>query len=205
MIEAEMVTAWGDVVCASKNENPDLFWALRGAGMNFGIVTSLKFQTFAAPNQTVLFYYPFIWSQAQATAAWDAWQVYTGGLEAPREMNARLFLSKWAPGYWLWLLEGAWHGSEADFGVAIAPLLDAFNAIGGAVTVAELPGVGLHVLGWLDAILYANNNDLLAGYGSGETLEKPLNYDVVCPLPLSPLSSVDKPQADPFFCSIRTS
>ncbi|KAK7946046.1 FAD-linked oxidoreductase afoF [Apiospora aurea] len=35
----EMVTPAGDVVTASKTENPDLFWAVRGAGANFGIVT----------------------------------------------------------------------------------------------------------------------------------------------------------------------
>jgi FAD/FMN-containing dehydrogenase len=41
---ADMVLADGSIVRASANENPDLFWAIRGGGSNFGIAASLEFE-----------------------------------------------------------------------------------------------------------------------------------------------------------------
>jgi len=44
LLSAEVVTAAGDRVRATVNEHPDLFWALRGGGGNFGVVTEFEFQ-----------------------------------------------------------------------------------------------------------------------------------------------------------------
>jgi len=44
LISAELVTAEGKIVQASSTENPDLFWAIRGGGGNFGIVTTFEFK-----------------------------------------------------------------------------------------------------------------------------------------------------------------
>ena len=44
LLSVELVTAEGKIVKASESENPDLFWAVRGGGGNFGIVTTFVFQ-----------------------------------------------------------------------------------------------------------------------------------------------------------------
>jgi hypothetical protein len=44
LLAAEVVTAGGNLLRTSPNENQELFWGIRGGGGNFGIVTSMKFQ-----------------------------------------------------------------------------------------------------------------------------------------------------------------
>lgn len=53
LVETRMITADGDIVVCSETENPDLFWAIRGAGGgNFGIHTSFTFKPFAVTQVT---------------------------------------------------------------------------------------------------------------------------------------------------------
>ena len=52
LVSVEIVTADGRIVIASATENPDLFWAVRGGGGNFGVVTRFQFRLF--PVSTIL-------------------------------------------------------------------------------------------------------------------------------------------------------
>src|SRR5205807_975691 len=52
LLSADMVTADGQFLTASPNENEDLFWGIRGGGGNFGVVTSFEYRLH--PVDTVL-------------------------------------------------------------------------------------------------------------------------------------------------------
>lgn len=53
VVSAEVVTADGRVVTASADSHPDLFWAIRGGGANFGVVTSITVRLHKLPSVTV--------------------------------------------------------------------------------------------------------------------------------------------------------
>jgi FAD/FMN-containing dehydrogenase len=62
MIEAKVVLANNSFITASTTQNYDIFWAVRGAGSSFGIVTSFKFQAFPAPSSNIVFNYTFAYN-----------------------------------------------------------------------------------------------------------------------------------------------
>lgn len=82
LLEADMVLANGSFVTVNADQNQDLFWAIRGGGGNFGVVTSFKFQ--AHPVKTV-YGGPTLWpvEKTQEIMAW-----YHSFIEAaPEDLN----------------------------------------------------------------------------------------------------------------------
>lgn len=89
LLEAEVVLADGRIVTANINQHEDLFWAIRGGGGNFGVVTSFLFQ--AHPVKDV-YAGPIFWDLADARQIM-AW--YRDFLPtAPREMGMFLGLKR---------------------------------------------------------------------------------------------------------------
>jgi FAD/FMN-containing dehydrogenase len=83
LIAAEVVTADGDVVRASATEHPELFWAIRGGGGNFGIVTAFEF---VAHRTTDVFYGRIAFPAAEAAAVLQGWADYLR--TAPAELTS---------------------------------------------------------------------------------------------------------------------
>jgi hypothetical protein len=129
LLEADVVLADGSFVKANESENPELFWALRGGGGNFGVVTSLMFR--AHPVGTV-YAGPIFWEAKDAAAVMRAYRDFLPA--APEELGVFVGLKTVPPvdpfpaeyqGKYACAIIGAYNGSAADGQRALAPLLDA--------------------------------------------------------------------------------
>ena len=90
LVSAEVVLADGRVVRADAESEPDLFWALRGAGGGqFGIVTELVLRVVPGPRSTV---FRLRWPPAEAAALLDAWQRWSP--DAPDALAASLLCTR---------------------------------------------------------------------------------------------------------------
>ncbi|MGW0197047.1 FAD-binding oxidoreductase [Nonomuraea sp. NPDC003201] len=83
LVAAELVTADGEIVRASAEENPELFWAIRGGGGNFGIVTAFEF---AAHPTTDVFHGRIAFPAAEAAGVLRGWADYLR--TAPEELTS---------------------------------------------------------------------------------------------------------------------
>jgi FAD/FMN-containing dehydrogenase len=113
LLSAEVVTADGEVLTASEQANEDLFWALRGGGGNFGVVTAFEFQLhpvgeiYGGPlvyelddAATVLrFYRDFIRDAPEQFGGFPAWQIAPPLPFIPEDRHGEpflIFVSCWA-------------------------------------------------------------------------------------------------------------
>ncbi len=82
LLEADMVLADGSFVTVNANQHTDLFWAIRGGGGNFGIVTSFKFQAHEVKN---VFGGPTLWPIEQTEEIMEWYHDFI--THAPDELN----------------------------------------------------------------------------------------------------------------------
>ncbi len=97
LLAADVVTADGRVHRAAADENPDLFWAIRGGGGNFGVVTEFEFALHELSQLTVLRTYHEMAGAHRVLGR--AQQVIAGG--APDELLWTSFARRAAPLPWL--------------------------------------------------------------------------------------------------------
>ena len=129
LLEADVVLANGSFVTASANQHPDLFWALRGGGGNFGVVTSFLFQ--AHPVKMV-YAGPVFWEATEAKAVMRAYRDFLPA--APEDLGAFVGLKTVPSGdpfprdYWgkrACAVIACYNGSADEGRQVMAPLLEA--------------------------------------------------------------------------------
>ncbi|KAF4472900.1 FAD binding domain-containing [Fusarium albosuccineum] len=111
MTGAEVVLANGTIVQASEKDHSDLFWAIRGAGASFGIVTSFKFQTKPEPKEIVNFSYTISsTSHANLSAAFKAYHRITTVKSLDRRLSSVAIIQKDTL-----LISGVFFGPKSDY------------------------------------------------------------------------------------------
>ncbi len=129
LLAADVVLADGSFVTASEDEHPELFWALRGGGGNFGVVTSFLFR--AHPVSTV-FGGPIFWEARHAAQVMRAYRDFLPG--APESLGIFVGLKRVLPTdpfpreHWgadACAIVGCYDGPAEEGQAALAPLLEA--------------------------------------------------------------------------------
>jgi FAD binding domain/Berberine and berberine like len=163
VVGIELVNAEGDVIRASAVENPDLFWALRGGGGSFGIVTAIELKLFPVKD---LYAGWLIFPMERAEEVLNAWRDWVDTVPDEVTSIGRLLQIPPLPdipeplrGRRLVVVEAAMIMSEAEASRLLKPLrklkpeMDTFATIP-ATGLQELhmdppqpvPGIGDHVL-----------------------------------------------------------
>jgi FAD/FMN-containing dehydrogenase len=127
LVAAEVVLADGRIVVSDRDNEEELFWALRGGGGNFGVVTSMNHRLHHVSTvHSGLLFYPF--SEAKS--------VLQGGAEisasAPDELTAQIGCvgGPDGPMVFVWV---TWCGLPAEGEKRVAPFLNLGTLIGGSV------------------------------------------------------------------------
>lgn len=110
--EVEVVLANSSVVHASERENSDIFFAIKGAGAGFGIVTEFKMRTQPEPGEAVLYSYSFnSGSSASKADAFKKWQALISDPSLSRKFASQFILTEQFGA----LVTGTFFGSQSEF------------------------------------------------------------------------------------------
>lgn len=131
LVTAEVVTADGKRIVASESSNPDLFWAIRGGGGNFGVVTQYEFKLHPLGPQ--IFAGLIVFPMAEAKQVLTRYREFVKS--APEELNVWVVLRGAPP---LPFLPAEVHGK----GVIILPFFYAGDPAQGEKVVAPLRSFG---------------------------------------------------------------
>ena len=172
LLSAQVVLADGRVVDCDLDREPELFWALRGAGGGqFGVVTSLVFATVAEPRATR---FELRWPEAAAVDVVAGWQDWAA--EAPDDVTANLSLVA-GPGHPLHVVVFGAALRDAEPAIVLLESL--------AVRVGVRPEIRYHVLSWRDlkrSFAGRESNGAVLTVSRSEFFSRPMPASAVVPL-----------------------
>ncbi|HEY9619326.1 MAG TPA: FAD-binding oxidoreductase [Crinalium sp.] len=131
LVSAQVVTADGNQIRASATENADLFWAIRGGGGNFGVVTEFEFELHPVGPEVLAGLIVFPFSQAHQVLT----QYREFAESAPEDLNVWVVLRKAPP---LPFLPMEIHGKE----VVVLAVFYASDAVEGKKLIEPLRSFG---------------------------------------------------------------
>ncbi|KAG5205875.1 Chitooligosaccharide oxidase [Trichophyton interdigitale] len=149
---AKVILSDGSIAHCSATDNVDLFWAIRGAGSSFGIVTEFEFDTFGPPENVTVFAINMPWSESGVVKSLKA--VQSLSLTAREELNLAFDVTASSQA-----IRGLYFGDEHGLVQALQPLL-----INLKTQLSDIKSVG-----WLEGLEY---------FAEGEPLVRPHPYNV---------------------------
>jgi hypothetical protein len=139
VLSAEVITADGKLILANLENAPDLFWALRGGGGSFGVVTGLEFELYPVAELCAGM---FAWPWERTAEVLHMWREWVSGVPNELSTLARIIQVPPVPdvpesvrGRQLVVIEAAYLGAEGPAGELLSPVrelrpeIDTFGAV----------------------------------------------------------------------------
>ncbi|KAF2261924.1 FAD-binding domain-containing protein [Lojkania enalia] len=109
--EVQVVLANSSIIRASDEQNSDVFFALKGAGASFGIITEFKVRTQAEPKESVLYSYSIqVGSTTDKANAYKKWQALVADPDLSRKFASQFILTELGV-----IISGTYFGPKAEY------------------------------------------------------------------------------------------
>lgn len=111
VVELEIVTAGGNIVRASENQNSDLFWAAQGAGGSYGVITEFVMRTHPDPGKVVQYSYVYSFGGPEHLAkVFKLWQDVVTDPSLDRRFGSELTFHTLGA-----MISGTFYGTKQEF------------------------------------------------------------------------------------------
>lgn len=144
IVALDVVLANGTATSVSATQHPELFWALRGAGPGFAVVTTFHFQTLPAPSVNINYGYTYVFNSASSAASGFQYATNWALQNAPKELGFGIYVGDGKQ----FVIQGVYYGSKSAFTTLITSLLTGMKTYNQGKT----PSTSVVQLGWIESL-----------------------------------------------------